>query len=168
MRYPLLALLAALMVPSWVQAQATVVQPPYSEPKAVFDFYFADPSHINSALYWLRALMTPLGEAPYNQSPDAMQLVVVIHGTEIVTLAKKNAEKYAEAVERMRYYAELGVKFRVCGMAAQDYGYQPADLQDFVEVAPSALPELVYWQQQGYALITPQVMAKRYSIEEIR
>ncbi len=168
MRLIMLALMAFLLTPQGACAQAKLVQPPYTEPKVVFDFYFSDPSHINAALYWLRALINPLGDAPYNQSPDAMQLVVVIHGTEIVTLAKKNAEKYAEAVDRMRYYAELGVKFRVCGMAAQDYGYQPTDFQDFVEIAPSALPELVYWQQQGYALITPQIMAKRYSIEELR
>jgi hypothetical protein len=101
-------------------------------------------------------------------APETMSIVVVTHGTEIVTLARKNYERYADIVERMRYYASLGVKFRACGLAAHDYGYTPADLYEFVEVVPSAITELVHWQQRGYALIAPQVMEKRFQIEDIR
>jgi hypothetical protein len=97
-----------------------------------------------------------------------MSIKVVVHSTEIVTLAKKNAEKYHAVVERMRQYVDFGVEFKVCGLAAQDYGYGPDDFQDFVEIIPSALTELVYWQQQGYALITPVVVAKHHTIDEIR
>lgn len=144
------------------------VQTPYDEPKVVYDFYFDDPVKINSALFWVRSLMNPLGEEPYNYAPEFMDIVVIIHGTEIVTVAKHNYEKYKDAVERMRYYAALGVKFRVCGLAAADYGYQYKDFYEFIEVAPSAITELVHWQQQGYALVTPFVMDKKFSIEEIR
>jgi len=147
---------------------ATRVQTPYSEQKVVYDFYFDEPDKINTALYWIRSLMVPLGEEPYNQAPEFMDIVVVIHGTEIVTVAKNNYEKYKDAVERMRYYAELGVSFKVCGLAAADYGYLDKDFLEFIEVAPSAITELVHWQQQGYSLITPVVMDKKYSIEEIR
>jgi intracellular sulfur oxidation DsrE/DsrF family protein len=97
-----------------------------------------------------------------------MNIVVVIHGTEIVTVAKKNYAKYQNAVDRMRYYAALGVKFKVCGLAAQDYDYNVEDFQDFIEVVPSAITELVHWQQQGYAVIRPIIMSKQFSIEEIR
>jgi len=65
----------------------------------------------------------------------------------------------------MRYYALLGVKFRVCGLAAADYGYRTEDFQDFIEVAPSAITELGHWQQQGYALITPRILEKRFRLE---
>lgn len=147
---------------------AKVVETPYAEPKVVFDFYFDRPDKMGSALFWVRSLVNPLSEPPYNMSPDLMDIVVVIHGTEIVTVAKKNYEKYAEVVERMRYYAQLGVKFRICGLAAHDYGYTPADFHEFVEVAPSAITELAHWQRLGYALITPQVMEKRFNIEDIR
>lgn len=147
---------------------ATRVQTPYEEPKVVFDFYFDEPGKINSALYWVRSLMNPLTEDPYNMAPEFMEIVVIIHGTELVTVAKKNYDKYRDAVERMRYYTELGVKFRVCGLAAEDYGYVDADFYEFIEVAPSAITELVYWQQQGYALMTPVVMDKKYAIEDIR
>jgi len=147
---------------------ASRVETPYEEPKVVFDFYYDEPAKINTALYWIRSLMNPLMDEPYGFAPDFMDIVVVIHGTEIVTVASKNHEKYKDAVGRMRYYAELGVKFKVCGLAAEDYGYSDKDFYEFIEVVPSAITELVHWQQQGYALMTPVVMEKKYSIDEIR
>ena len=144
------------------------VQTPYTEPKVVYDFYFDDPEKINSALYWIRSLMNPLLDAPYDMAPEFMDIKVVIHGTEIVTVARKNYEKYRDAVERMRYYASLGVEFKVCGLAAHDFGYKTDDFHEFIEVVPSAINELAHWQLEGYALITPTVMEKKYTIEELR
>ena len=149
-------------------ADGTWVQTPYQEQKVLFDFYFDEPAKINSALYWIRSQMNPLMDEPYGQAPEFMQTVVVIHGTEIVSVAKKNYQRYQEAVERMRYYAAIGVKFKVCGLAAQDYGYTIADFYDFIEVVPSAITELAHWQQQGFALITPTVVEKKHAIEDIR
>jgi len=150
------------------QDSAQFVQTPYDEQKVVFDFYLDNPEKIHSALYWIRSLINPLMESPYEIAPEALDLKVIIHGTEIVTLARSNYPKYRDAVERMRYYAELGVEFRVCGLAAEDYGYRREDFHDFVRVAPSAITELAHWQLQGYALITPAVLDKQFSIEEIR
>ena len=134
----------------------------------VYDFYFDDPAKINSALYWVRSLINPLMEEPYGIAPEFLDIKVVIHGTEIVTVARKNYEKYQDAVERMRYYSSLGVEFKVCGLAAHDFGYAVDDFYEFIEVVPSAITELAHWQLQGYALLTPVVMEKRYSVEEIR
>lgn len=150
------------------QAAATWLQTPYQPPRVMFEFYFDDPNKIGSALFWVRSLMNPLTEAPYNYPPEDFSIVVVIHGTEIVTVAKKNAARYQEAVDRMRYYADLGVKFKVCGQAAEDYGYAVKDFQDFIEVVPNAITELAHWQQQGYALIVPQIMDKKLDIDAIR
>lgn len=147
---------------------AKFVATPYTEQKVVFDFYLDDPAKIDTALYWLRALMNPLTEAPYGIAPELLDLKVVVHGTEIVTLARKNYERYRDAVERMRYYASLGVAFKVCALAAQDYGYSVEDFYDFVEVVPSAITELAHWQLQGYALITPQVPLRTKTVDEIR
>ncbi|MBT8133574.1 MAG: DsrE family protein [Gammaproteobacteria bacterium] len=147
---------------------ASRVETPYQEPKVVYDFYFDEPAKINSALFWIRSLMNPLMDDPYGFDPEFMDIVVVIHGTEIVSVASKNYQEYEEAVGRMKYYAELGVKFKVCGMAAEDYGYSDKDFYEFIDVVPSAMTELVHWQQQGYALMTPVVMEKKYSINEIR
>lgn len=144
------------------------VQTPYSEPKVVYDFYFDNPEKINSALYWIRSLMNPLLDDPYGMAPEFMEIKVVIHGTEIVTVARKNYEKYKAAVERMRYYASLGVEFKVCGIAAHDYGYGTDGFYEFIDVVPSGINELAHWQLEGYALITPVVMDKKFSVEEIR
>lgn len=150
------------------QAQAKFVQTPYQNPKALIDIYLDDPQKLGSALYWLRGLVNPLTEAPYSMFPEDMSIVVLMHGTEIVTLARKNEERYQEVVQRMRYYAGMGVKFKVCGLALQDFQYTANDLHDFVEVTPSALTELMHWQNRGYALITPQVNEKKFSNEQIR
>lgn len=158
----------AFCVSTTVLAEAEIVQTPYAEQKVVFDFYFDEPQKTATALYWIRALLNPLMDEPYGYAPEFMDIKVVIHGTEVVTVAKHNYNKYKDIVERMRYYASLGVEFRVCGMAAEDYGYMRKDFHDFIQLIPSAITELAHWQLQGYALITPQVMAKKYSIEEIR
>jgi intracellular sulfur oxidation DsrE/DsrF family protein len=149
-------------------AQATVVQTPYQNPKALVEVYLDDPRKLGGALNWLRGLINPLTLSPYNMEPEDMHIIVLMHGTEIVTLARKNEARYKELVQRMRYYAETGVKFKVCGLAMKDYGYTAADLYDFVEVTPSAIPELMHWQMQGYALIPATVIDKKFSIEDIR
>lgn len=148
--------------------KAELIQTPYQEPKVAFEFYYDEPTKINSALYWLRSYINPLTDSPYNYSPEFMDIKVIIHGTEIVTLAKKNYSKYKTAVDRMKYYSMLGVEFRVCGLAAKDFGYETKDFQDFVKIVPSAIIEIGHWQQQGYALIKPTIMEKKFSIEEIR
>lgn len=150
------------------QAAGKWVATPYAPAKVVFEFYLDDPQKIGSALFWVRSLMNPLGDAPYNYSPEDHNIVVVIHGTEIVTVAKKNEAKYQDAVDRMRYYADLGVAFKVCGQAAADFGYTARDFQDFIEIVPNAITELAHWQQQGHALIVPQVLGKTIDIESIR
>lgn len=134
----------------------------------MIDIYLDDRARLGAALYWVRSLVNPLTEAPYSMFPEDMHIIVLMHGTEIVTLARKNAERYQELVQRMRYYAEMGVKFKVCGLAMQDYGYTAADMQDFVEVTPSAITELAHWQNQGYALVPAIVQDKKFSIEQIR
>jgi hypothetical protein len=144
------------------------VATPYAPAKVVFEFYLDDPQKISNALYWVRSLMNPLQAEPYGYASEDLKIVVVIHGTEVVTVARHNEAKYKEAVDRMRYYADLGVSFKVCGQAAEDFGYAVADFQDFIEVVPNAITELAHWQQQGYALITPYILDKRFDIESIR
>ena len=164
-------LLIALCIAFPLQADEAVSkyeQTPYTEQKVVFDFYFDDPAKINTALFWIRSLINPLLDDPYGMAPEFLDIKVIIHGTELVTVARKNYEKYRDAVERMRYYASLGVEFRVCGLAAQEYDYDVGDFYDFVKVVPSAITDLAHWQLEGYALLTPTVMEKKYAIEEIR
>lgn len=148
---------------------AEFIQTPYSdEQNVLFELFLDEPAKINSALFWLRSYMNTLMEEPYALAPEFINIIVLVHGTEIVTLAKKNYSKYRGAVERMRYYEQLGVEFRVCGDAAHDYGYTAKDFYSFVKIVPSAMTELAHWQSQGYSLIRPLVFEKKFTIEEIR
>ena len=161
-------LTALLCFQAVAEETSTEVLTPYGEQKVVFDFYLDEPGKINTALFWIRSLLNPLMDDPYGMAPEFLDIKVVIHGTELVTVARKNYDRYRDAVERMRYYASLGVEFKVCGMAAIDYDYATDAFYEFVDVVPSAITELAHWQLQGYALITPIVMEKKFSIEEIR
>ena len=166
----LLLILLCLWLPMGSMASsAEFVTTPYAEEqKIVFDFYFDDPQKINAALYWVKGLVDPLMAEPYNLSPDDMHIKVVLHGTEVVALAKHNYPQYQKAVQRMRYYAQLGVEFRLCSIAARDYDYALKDLQDFVQLVPSGITELAHWQKEGYVLIAPRIQEKRFAISEIR
>lgn len=164
----LLLLLPYRIVFAEQDAGPRYVETPYSEPKVVFDFYFDEPDKINSAIYWVRSLVNPLMEEPYGMAPEFMDITILIHGTEIVTLAKKNYPRYKNAVDRLRYYASFGVKIKVCALAAEDFDYAVSDFQDFVEVVPSAITELAHWQQQGYAIIKPEILQKKFSNEQLR
>lgn len=163
-----LFLLLCLLFQPAVQAAGTYEETPYQAPKTLYEFYFDNPDYINSALYWLRSQINPLMEPPYNMQPEDMKIIVLIHGTEIATVATKNYEKYKDAVDRMRYYASLGVDFRVCALAAEDYDYSVKDFQDFIKVIPSAMAEMSYWQQQGYAMISPRILIRNQSLESTR
>jgi len=149
-------------------SQSDFVQTPYTAQNVVYEFYFDDPAQINAALFWLRSHVNPLSDSPYDIGIDENNIKVIIHGTEIVTVAKKNYGKYKEAVERMRYYADLGVEFKVCALAAKDFDYSPDDFHDFVDIIPSAMPELAHWQLKGYALMRPVILDKKHRNEDIR
>jgi len=150
-------------------AAGQVVQTPYTAPmKVVFEFYLDDPATISNALFWVRSVFNAVQQSPYDFSPEDVQAVVVLHGTEIAATVTRNQAKYQDVVERMRYYAQMGVKIKVCGQAAHDFGYTPADFQDFIDIVPNAMTELAYWQQQGHALIMPRILIKRESTEAIR
>lgn len=163
-------LLTTLLLSTQSQASsAEFVATPYADQqKIVFDFYFDDPQKINPALYWLKGLVDPLMAEPYNIAPDDMDIKVILHGTEVVALAKHNYSQYKKAVQRMRYYADLGVEFRLCAIAARDYDYVLNDLQDFVQLVPSGIAELAHWQSKGYVLITPKIQERHQTISEIR
>jgi len=165
-----LTLLIALLLPaqSFASSAEFVATPYADEQKIVFDFYFDDPEKINPALYWLKGLVDPLMAEPYNLAPDDINIKVILHGTEVVALAKHNYPQYKKAVQRMRYYADLGVEFRLCSIAARDYDYALSDLQDFIQLVPSGIAELAHWQSKGYVLIAPRIQERRKSISEIR
>jgi intracellular sulfur oxidation DsrE/DsrF family protein len=168
LRRGLLAAALLLATASLGQAGEYVETPYAEEQRVMFQIFLDDPAKLGSALFWLRSFMNPLTDAPYGYAPEWMDIKVVLHGTELVALVEQNYDRYETAVERMKYYAQLGVEFRVCALAAEDYGYRDEDFYDFVKIVPSAITELAHWQQQGYALIRPVVTERHISIEEMR
>jgi hypothetical protein len=74
----------AALSPLRAETDGNRVETPYGEQKVAFDFYFTEPATIGSALYWIRSLMNPLMESRYGQASELMEIIVVIHGTEIV------------------------------------------------------------------------------------
>ncbi len=171
MRVILLLLIALMTAFGGEKKGATFIQTEYTSPfKAVVEFYFDEPEKIKPALEWISNIIYVLSKDPYNFIPgEDIDIVVIIHGTEITTLAKKNREKYKDIWERMEGMAMYGVRFKVCSMAAEQiYHYKREDFPDFVELVPSAITELLHWQQKGYALLIPRVLERRKSVEEIR
>ncbi|MEZ0361336.1 MAG: DsrE family protein [Hydrogenobacter sp.] len=139
---------------------AKFIQTQYTKPfKAVVEFYFDNPEKIGPALGWVSNLVYVLSNPPYNYSPEDIDIVVVSHGRELPVFAKENRKKYESIVERIESLSFYGVKFTVCSMAArQFYGYSEKDFYPFVTLVPSALTELIHWQQMGYGLLIPQVL----------
>lgn len=153
------------------EEHAKFVQTPYKAPfKAVVEFYFDEPEKIRPALLWVSNIIYVLSNEPYNFIPgEDIDIVVIVHGTEITTLVKKNREKYKDIWERIEGMSMYGVKFKVCAMAAKQlYGYTEKDFPPFVELVPSAITELLHWQQQGYALLIPRIYEMKKTREEIR
>ena len=74
------------LIPGLMSGAGTRTQTPYTEPKVLFDFYLQEPAQINSALYWIRSLMNPLMDDPYNLAPDFMDIIVVISVPWITTI----------------------------------------------------------------------------------
>ena len=145
-----LAAAIALLLFSFVQQARSAsggaerVYTPYEEQKAVFEFYFDHPEKISGGLYWLLGMFHTLNEEPYGIPPDLLDVKVVLHGTEIVTLAKKNYDKYKKVIERIKYYTEFGMEFKVCATSAHEFGYKPEDFQDFVQIVPNAITEIIH------------------------
>ncbi len=163
--------LLLLVVLTFGEEGAKFVQTPYKAPfKAVVEFYFDEPEKIRPALLWVSNIIYVLSNEPYNFIPgEDIDIVVIIHGTEITTLVKKNKEKYKDIWERIEGMSMYGVKFKVCGIAAEQlYGYTAKDFPEFVELVPSAITELLHWQQQGYALLIPRIYEMKKPREEIR
>jgi len=60
----------------------------------------------------------------------------------------------------MRCYAQPGVEFKVCSFAAQPFSYKKEYFYEFIDIIPSAVPELAHWQHEGYAIIRPIIIEK--------
>lgn len=63
------------------------MQTPYARTRVGLDIYLDDPAKLRAALYWLRGIIHPLSVPPYDYDPETIK--VVLHGTELASLAKE-------------------------------------------------------------------------------
>ena len=172
MKYVNLLVFLALFIGNvFGEDKAEFVQTPYEKPfKVVVEFYFDEPEKIVPALEWVSNVIYVLTKEPYSFVPgEDIDIVVVIHGTEITTLVKDNRDRFKSVWDRIEGMSMYGVKFKVCSMAAEQiYGYKKEDFPSFVELVPSAITELLHWQHKGYALLIPRIYERRRAVEEIR
>lgn len=119
--------------------------------KVAFDFNFNDPKGTERALYPVSFILKTIQEhGPVSFEPN---IIVVSHGSEVVTWAKQNYEQYKDIVDRSARLADLGVKFEVCAVAATALGFEPQDFHGFVNVVPLGTYALTYHAHRGYAVI---------------
>jgi intracellular sulfur oxidation DsrE/DsrF family protein len=119
--------------------------------KVVWDFNFTDPKAVGVVFNYVNALLTATSEfGPHEIDP--IKVVIVSHGPEIVTFARKNYEKYKDIADRAASFAKQGVKFEICRNAAAFLGFTADDFHGFVTVVPPAPYALAYWQAKGYTL----------------
>lgn len=121
------------------------------ELKVVWDFNFIDPKALGIGLGNLNSLLRTATEIGPRGS-DALKVVVVSHGPELVVFDKQNYAKYKDLVDRAASLAKQGVRFEVCRSAARAIGLTPEDFHGFITVVPNGPYALAYWQSKGYTL----------------
>ena len=85
----------------------------------------------------------------YQANPFDSSIVLVLHGDEIPFFAIKNYGKYKALMARAQSLVDSGnIRFRMCKLAAQGHGFEPADIHGFVEMVPMADAEIIRLQQE--------------------
>lgn len=140
------ALFAAETTAPWGQAELEPVQ--YKPNKVVYDVSVNNLDAMTHVLDRVSYLNTV-----YQANPFDSAIVMVLHGNEIPFFAIKNYSKYKALMQRAQSLVASGnIHFRMCKLAAQGQGFQPADIHGFVEVVPMADAEIIRLQrEEGYA-----------------
>ena len=120
------------------------IQTDYAPPKVVYDVSVSGIEGLESVLDRASYLSTITGADPFEQS-----IVLVSHGDEIDFFANKNADRYKDLMTRARslVVGEV-ITIRMCRVAARSHGYEPQDIQDFVQMIPMGDAEIIRLQNE--------------------
>ncbi len=131
--------------PPWGRAELKAID--YQPHKVVYDVSAHDMDTFSRVLDRVSYLNNL-----YEADPFQASIVLVLHGDEIPFFALANYPKYQELMTRAQSLTVGGtITFRMCRVAAQGFGLEPADIHGFVEVVPMADAEIVRLQQEeGY------------------
>ncbi|MEZ0323698.1 MAG: DsrE family protein [Hydrogenothermaceae bacterium] len=131
--------------------------------KAVFDWSLDSPEEVPIVLIYISNYIKAYQE--YYPMAE-YKIAVVSHGGEAAIFAKKNYEKFKEAVDRMKSLSEsYGVKFYVCKNVVKALGFEPEDLQPFIILVPAGVLKVAELQEKGYRLI-PTVVRKLDTVKK--
>ena len=139
-------LLSAAEVPAtgapWGGASVTETQ--YKPQKVVYDVAVKSVGKVTSVLDRASYLSKITGADPFDSS-----IVLVLHGAEIDYFAIKNYAKYKDLMQRAQSLVESEVlKIKMCRIAAQGHGFEPEDIQGFVEMIPMGDAEIIRLQNE--------------------
>lgn len=136
------SLLAADAGAPWGHAKVDPVK--YEPHKVVYDVSVSSESALSHVLDRVSYLNKLYAADPFDSS-----IVMVLHGNEIPFFAIKNHSKYQELMKRAKSLVDSGnIRFRMCKLAAQGHGFEPADIHGFVEMVPMADAEIIRLQQE--------------------
>jgi len=150
MRYLFLGLLWGLFSINNILADdgpwgsAAIIETEYKPQKVIYDVAVSSAAKVTSVLDRASYLSTITGADPFDSS-----IVLVLHGDEIDFFAHKSYKKYTELMHRAQSLVESEVlEIRMCRIAAQGHGYEPEDIQGFVEMVPMGDAEIIRLQNE--------------------
>ena len=125
---------------SWGHAQVTPTE--YKPMKVVYDVTSGDADELAHVLDRASYLSKITGADPFEQS-----IVLVLHGASPRFFAIENYDKYKELQSRAQSLT-VGdvVKIKMCKLAAEGQGFEPADIHGFVELVPMGDAEIIRLQ----------------------
>lgn len=128
--------------------RASLFDRDYAPQKVVYDVSVSDVETFEGVLDRVSHL-----NLLYRADPFDSSLVLVLHGDEISFFAIDKYPKYKALMARAQSLTVSGpIEFRVCRLAARAQGFEPSDLQGFLQVVPMADAEIIRLQrEEGYA-----------------
>ena len=128
--------------------EAVLTETEYKPQKVVYDVHVKTVAAVEGVLDRASHLSAITGADPFDQS-----IVLVLHGSELSFFAIKNYPKYKALMQRAQSLVESeALKIKMCTIAAKSQGFEPKDIQGFVEMVPMGDAEIIRLQyEEGHA-----------------
>ncbi len=91
-------------------------------------------------------------------APENLEIVAVLHGSATKDGLKNSFYKNTIGEENpnlkiIKALKEFGVDFYLCAQSIVGYGFKEDEYSKYIDISPSAMTALVYFQERGYILI---------------
>jgi intracellular sulfur oxidation DsrE/DsrF family protein len=89
---------------------------------------------------------------------ENLEVVAVIHGSATKDGLKNSFYKKAVGEENpnlkiLKALKDFGVDFYLCAQSIKGYGFEEEQYSKYIDISPSAMTALIYFQERGYILI---------------